>query len=515
MKDFSIEQICQALPLVAGVLGKRYGVEVTIGGTTAYTDGKRINLPSLSVECNEVLMHLIRGLVDHESAHIRHTNFEFIKGKRLSDLEKNILNIFEDWRVEKELATQYLGCKNNFAWLINYYFGKEVDLSIKPRNYATWIINYLLLKVRSWSVADVAKHAESIRTFLEPQFGNILNKIDLILEGLKSHANSTSDCLKYAKKVTALIRKFIKNDDQSQSKTADISDEAKKQLEKLLKADAKDLPKDFSQEISDELEQRSPSYNGDLVQSARAVKNNAKLFDSKMLTTGNMTANQLRRYFNNLLQAKELQRSRASRHGHKINAKKLAMASFESKLFLKNTEKMKTNTAVHLLLDCSLSMRDDIELASLSCYSIAKALHGLNNISVGVTAFPVYLPENSDNYVVNVGQILKHDERMHANFNMKVSGSTPMGAALWNVLQTFYNRRENRKIIFIITDGEPDEIDNVKLALTAAKKLNIEVYGIGIKDTHIKDILPQSSNVIHNLNDLTLTIKQLLKQSLI
>ncbi len=92
---------------------------------------------------------------------------------------------------------------------------------------------------------------------------------------------------------------------------------------------------------------------------------------------------------------------------------------------------------------------------------------------------------------------------------------SPMGAALWNVLQTFYNRRENRKIIFIITDGEPDEIDNVKLALTAAKKLNIEVYGIGIKDTHIKDILPQKSNVIHNLNDLTPTIKQLLKQSLI
>ncbi|UDQ98889.1 hypothetical protein AAEX28_02085 [Lentisphaerota bacterium WC36G] len=65
MKDFSIAQICQALPLVAGVLGQRYGVEVTIGGNTAYTDGKRINLPSLPVECDEVLMHLIRGYTDH------------------------------------------------------------------------------------------------------------------------------------------------------------------------------------------------------------------------------------------------------------------------------------------------------------------------------------------------------------------------------------------------------------------------------------------------------------------
>ncbi|UDQ98417.1 hypothetical protein AAEX28_15760 [Lentisphaerota bacterium WC36G] len=50
---------------MGGVLGKRYGVEVTIGGKNAYTDGKRINLPSLPVECDKVLMHLIRGLLDH------------------------------------------------------------------------------------------------------------------------------------------------------------------------------------------------------------------------------------------------------------------------------------------------------------------------------------------------------------------------------------------------------------------------------------------------------------------
>ncbi|UDQ99448.1 VWA domain-containing protein [Lentisphaerota bacterium WC36G] len=507
MKDFSIAQICQALPLVAGVLGQRYGVEVTIGGNTAYTDGKRINLPSLPVECDEVLMHLIRGWVDHESAHIRHTNFELIKGKRLSDLEKNILNIFEDWRVERELSNQYIGCKNNFAWLVDYYFNKDVDLSSKQSNDAKLIVNYILLKVRSFTVTEVGVHAENLRSFLESHFSNVLTEIDKIIQSMKANANSTQDCLKYAKKVTALLRKLIKSDAESKA--------TKKQLEKLLKAKSGDLPKDFAGKIQGELEAKAPNHSNSLVQSSRAVENKAKAFDSEMLNKGNTTANQLRRYFCNLLQAKDLQRVRESSYGHKINVKKLAKAPFNCKLFLKDAEKIKSNTAVHLLLDCSLSMRDDIELASLSCYSIAKALHGLNNISVGVTAFPVFVPESSDNYVVNVSQILKHDERMHNNFNIKVCGSTPMGAALWSVLQAFYQRRENRKIIFIITDGEPDEIDNVKLTLKAAEKLNIEVYGIGIKDTHIKDILPQNSKIIHNLTDLTSTIKTLLKKSLI
>ncbi|UDQ98887.1 VWA domain-containing protein [Lentisphaerota bacterium WC36G] len=391
--------------------------------------------------------------------------------------------------------------------MVNYYFNKDLDLRSKQSNDAKLIVNYILLKIRSFTVAEVGIHADNLRSFLEPHFDTVLDEIDRIILSMKANTKSTEDCLKYAKKVSALLRKLIKNDAESKA--------IKKQLEKLLKAKSGDLSKDFAGEIQGELEAKAPNHSSSLVQSSRTVENKAKAFDSEMLSKGNATANQLRRYFCNLLQAKELQRSRESNCGHKINAKNLAKAPFNCKLFLKNTEKIKANTAVHLLLDCSLSMRNDIELASLSCYSIAKALHGLNNISVGVTAFPVFVPESSDNYVVNVSQILKHDERMHNNFNIKVCGSTPMGAALWSVLQTFYQRCENRKIIFIITDGEPDEIDNVKLALKAAEKLNIEVYGIGIKDTHIKDILPQNSKIIHKLTDLTPTIKTLLRNTLI
>ena len=41
------QTIVRSLPLVASVLGKRYGVNVVIGGDKACTDGSTIHLPAL------------------------------------------------------------------------------------------------------------------------------------------------------------------------------------------------------------------------------------------------------------------------------------------------------------------------------------------------------------------------------------------------------------------------------------------------------------------------------------
>ena len=41
------QAVVRSLPLVAGVLGKRYGISVEIGGSRACTDGKTIQLPAL------------------------------------------------------------------------------------------------------------------------------------------------------------------------------------------------------------------------------------------------------------------------------------------------------------------------------------------------------------------------------------------------------------------------------------------------------------------------------------
>ena len=99
------------LPLLASVLGNQYGVTVEIGGSEAYTDGKTIHLPALPLDSEPELITMIKGYVDHESAHIRETDFEILRKANLTPFQHNLFNILEDWRVEERLSARYPGCR--------------------------------------------------------------------------------------------------------------------------------------------------------------------------------------------------------------------------------------------------------------------------------------------------------------------------------------------------------------------------------------------------------------------
>ena len=56
------KHIIKSLPLLAAALGKKYGVEVVIGGDSAYTkactNGRTIYLPALPLDCDATLLGL-------------------------------------------------------------------------------------------------------------------------------------------------------------------------------------------------------------------------------------------------------------------------------------------------------------------------------------------------------------------------------------------------------------------------------------------------------------------------
>ena len=77
------KDVLNCLPLLASILGDRYGVQVRIGGKEACTNGKVIHLPSLPIDCEAELLALARSFVDHESGHIRHTDFSVLQAENL------------------------------------------------------------------------------------------------------------------------------------------------------------------------------------------------------------------------------------------------------------------------------------------------------------------------------------------------------------------------------------------------------------------------------------------------
>ena len=81
------KDIMSCLPLLACILGKQYNITVEIGGTTAYTNGKTIHIPSLKIDTDEMYINMTRGYVDHEAAHIRYTDFQLLQKANLTRLQ--------------------------------------------------------------------------------------------------------------------------------------------------------------------------------------------------------------------------------------------------------------------------------------------------------------------------------------------------------------------------------------------------------------------------------------------
>ena len=104
-----------ALPIIATMLGQKFGVEVVIGGRRAFTDGQVIHLPSLPADADPDLALLANGFIDHEAAHIRYTDFAAQNPGGLTGL---IANVLEDVRIEQRLGERFPGSRHNLAALV-------------------------------------------------------------------------------------------------------------------------------------------------------------------------------------------------------------------------------------------------------------------------------------------------------------------------------------------------------------------------------------------------------------
>ena len=199
--------VMRSLPLLASALGDQYGVKVEIGGRQAFTDGKTVHLPSLPLDCDATLLGLARGMLDHEAAHIRETDFELLRSWPLSKVSKHVWNILEDWRVEHQLTKIFPGCRRNFDWLIKQFFTEQKEQArAGDTNPALAIMNAILLTVRAWDVAAVIPARDQEIREAEVLYPGLWLKIMAVLERTKMSCRSTRDALDSADAITALLR---------------------------------------------------------------------------------------------------------------------------------------------------------------------------------------------------------------------------------------------------------------------------------------------------------------------
>ena len=190
-----------------------------------------------------------------------------------------------------------------------------------------------------------------------------------------------------------------------------------------------------------------------------------------------------------LVQSHSLSRSRPGCSG-RLDGKRLHRLRFgEAKVFQRHTVKPAPNTAMHLLLDKSESMGYPVSdtqgqplgtrmpIALEATLALALAFEGIAGVNPGITAFPGNQEEGS------VYRLLEHGQRIRQRtgaFSLAAEGSTPMTEAIWFGAAALLRCREARKVLMVMTDGQPDDIVSTLAILQRCRDSGIETVGIGL-----------------------------------
>ncbi|WP_419783799.1 cobaltochelatase CobT-related protein [Maridesulfovibrio sp.] len=502
--------LMKSLPLVASVLGQKYGVMVHIGGDKAFTDGKTIQLPALPLDSDELVLKLARSYLDHEAAHIRDTNFEWLKLAKLNPLEMHIWNTLEDWRVENKLAEIFPGCRQNFHWLIRHLFINDSDQPQENKNDpAMSVLNWLLLTVRSWDVSELAGSCTDTASIIETHYPGLITRLDSILQKVRTKCESTQDCILYTREIVALLKQYL-TQNGSAGKAPSI-----KGLKKLLDINSTELPKAFGEVLEDNLIKLSPDNAEEGLQVAKDGYKKFAELDKDELEQARRASTALKSRLYGIIQAKTIKHNRIGRHGRLSTAHLHRIAVGNPLMFRSRQESHGISTAVHILMDCSGSMRKRIGLAAQVSHTVVSALNSINGVNVGVSAFPAIRAQGGENYdEPTVAPILNHGQKLHSHFGVAASGSTPLGEVLWWTFQQMLPLPEKRKIILCITDGVPDNPANTHQAIKDGSKNGFEIYGLGINSEAVFHLFPGKSRVITELPDLAPAMFDLLQESL-
>ncbi|MDM1717373.1 VWA domain-containing protein, partial [Thiopseudomonas alkaliphila] len=220
----------------------------------------------------------------------------------------------------------------------------------------------------------------------------------------------------------------------------------------------------------------------------------------------------LRRQFSGLIQSDQQTADTKSRYG-KLGKNPSRVLQGETKLFVRRGIKQDTGAAIHLLVDISSSMsarqRDGeqllIDTAVEAAATMFAALEPLPNTSVGLSYF-------CEDY----SKAIRHNERLAKSKTMlgvKPGGTTNTGGAILNTICELLACKQEKKILFVLTDGQPDNVKHLLDAINIAKKYGIIVYGIGIKLPDVK-IYFENAVVINQPQDLKKELLKLARSSL-
>lgn len=183
-------------------------LEVRIGGDTAATNGKMVMLPSIptGVDYTPDEVAVVRGFVDHEAGHGRHTNFALAKRKQWKDMLKRyahfmpIANGLEDVRIERLITQEYPGSQRNLeatsAWANNLYleaYAEDPEIAKDIARVGAIGITWEGRRRMGYDDPTLQQCLDTLPKAIRKQVNDAVDTLD--------KAKSTADCFKTSQKL--------------------------------------------------------------------------------------------------------------------------------------------------------------------------------------------------------------------------------------------------------------------------------------------------------------------------
>jgi hypothetical protein len=187
--------------------------------------------------------------------------------------------------------------------------------------------------------------------------------------------------------------------------------------------------------------------------------------------------NALRTRLTSLVESTQLEDEWTDRSGFELEDALLPdIPAGRSDVFRQETEVTGIDTAILILFDRSGSMRGEaIEIARRAVLGVAMATNEIANVATSVAAFPGVGSE-----VAVLTEFGERATRTAGRYMLSARGGTPMAEALWWALDRLVTRPEARRLLLVVTDGAPANMDAVVAAVQAGRKLGVECLGIGV-----------------------------------
>jgi len=196
-----------SLRAVAIGIGKRDNINIKFAGNNAKTDGRTIYLPATLPADNEEMELMMRGFLDHEVGHVKHTDFGIPAPSHR--LIHTITNIVEDIRIEQLMGLEYPGCAVNLRESVDFMqsIGKISYTDQADAIGATLMAISYGARVKHLR-NNLKKEAESYRRLAGKQRGQkALSVIDMAIKEAGS-LTSTQAAQELAKKVYDLLKQI-------------------------------------------------------------------------------------------------------------------------------------------------------------------------------------------------------------------------------------------------------------------------------------------------------------------